>query len=1006
MKGKDSIRKEWHSWFGAAPAVAIMATAAALVAIAALVPARPAHAQSADVPVMNCAPATAESFLDANNVRAKILNNGGLIWNGGNPVYEVPKGAGIISLFTANIWMGGLVDGDLRTVAATYRSREMWPGPYDAIAEGEDCREFDRIYRVERRDFIALASGREPSIDVQEWPWQLGAPVVDGDGIPDNYDLSAGDRPLLLGDEMHWWIMNDIGNEHAETHTLPMGVEVQGMAFSSASTQSPHYDNTTFYVFRIKNKSEKAIEDAYFGLFVDTDLGNFTDDYVGSDSVLSLGYGYNADNNDVDGYGLNPPAIGVQITRGPVVDDAPLGLRSFVFYNGGGGVTGDPVQGSDFYNFMQGKWKDGQPITLGGGGRSFSTIPTPYMFSGDPVTRSFWSEMNVDGNGTRVAPADRRAVSSTGPFTLAPGEEAEVFLSLITAFGSDHLNSVTVLKEAAADFLGMRPDEVPFSPTSGVVPERAPRVLNVASGATGQPLDLLLRWDRVPVLDEEYEVVLESEGGSVRSWMQFGTELKPGLEPDTDYVFRLRVASDHAYGPWSEPVAFSTGSERFEATSVFTGFLAVANGAGPLSPPVGAAADFQGFPVPSRPGERQQVGMGQWMIHTYENGTARPSYEDFLNRSVFGRPNGTRFLIPNDFELRFTTEGGKAWNAFTDGSVVDVPFELWRTGVGTPDDPSDDVRLIPWILDWDGDGWGITCTDHTVSGAPNDPETDAIYWQLPSDVSPGDAGYRAWVREVEATGDGAGPAWKAEVMGRIVLVNRNGGDVTECAEPQAWDAAVPSQTGFNQDAPEEGTVFRMLTERPPAPIPSAPAGDAVVEAGPVAFYWSAFRAEGATLAVARDADFRQLLLVLDAAEPGRAQMSAVEPGTYWWRVTDGFGSVSEPVRFFVGTAVGTEGAGGSAVGGGANGDLPQEFALQAPWPNPSAGGVTVPFELPEPARVTLRVFDVLGREVATLIDRDLPAGRHEAAWDAGSGGAYIIRLEAGSFTRSRVVTVM
>jgi len=84
--------------------------------------------------------------------------------------------------------------------------------------------------------------------------------------------------------------------------------------------------------------------------------------------------------------------------------------------------------------------------------------------------------------------------------------------------------------------------------------------------------------------------------------------------------------------------------------------------------------------------------------------------------------------------------------------------------------------------------------------------------------------------------------------------------------------------------------------------------------------------------------------------------------------------------------------------------------------------VTVPFELQEAARVTLRVFDVLGREVATLIDRDLPAGRHEAVWDAGRaagatggasgrsghvpGGAYIIRLEAGIFTKSRVVTVL
>ncbi len=983
---------------------------AASVALFASIWLSSARAQTpADVPVMNCAPATAESFLGANNVRARILNSGGLFFRQRQEaVYEVPQGGGTHAMFAASIWLGGLVDGELRTAASTYGPHEFWPGPYHAVAAGEDCAAYDRIYKVTRRDLLALASGSEPSLDVQEWPWQIGAPVVDGDGNPDNYDLSAGDRPLLLGDEMHWWIMNDIGNEHTETDTPPMGVEVQGMAFSSASTENPHLGNTTHYLYRITNRSGRAIDSVYFGVFQDVDLGNLFDDYVGSDTLLALGYAYNADNDDEGerGYGLNPPAIGLQFTRGPEVGGEPLGLTSFAWRESRGFV---PPRGQDFYFNMSGRWRGGSPYTVGGNGRNFSDIPTRFMFPGDPVTASFWSEMNADGNGTRFTPSDRQSISGTGPFTLAPGEEAEVFLSLITAFGEDYLNSVTVLREAAAGFLGMRPDEVPFSPTSGVVPERAPSVLNVASGATGQPLDLVLRWDRVPVPGEWYEAVLEPGGGSSRRWEVFETELAPGLEPDTDYTFRVRVASDHAFGPWSEPLAFSTGSASFSDDMPFTDFVVVANSAGPLSPPVGAAADWQGFPGTGAPTDRQQVGPARWVVHTFESGFG--SYEQFLNRSVFGRANGTRFLIPYDFELRFTSEGGKAWNAFTDGSVVDVPFELWRIGVATPDDPSDDVRLVPWTIDWDGDGWGITCTDHSVSDAANDPETDAIYWQLPSDMSPGDAGYRAWVQEVEATGvgagpaDGAGSAWQAEVMGRTALVNLDGGDVVDCAAPQAWDAAVPSQTGFNQDMPEEGTVFRILTERPPAPIPSAPTGDSVVEAGPVLFYWSAFRAEGATLEVARDADFRQLLLVLDSAEPGRAQMSAVEPGTYWWRVTDAAGTASDPVRFFVGTAVGTEGAGGSAVGGGANGDLPQEFALLAPWPNPSAGSVTVPFELPEPARATLRVFDVLGREVATLIDRDLLAGRHEAVWDAGSGGAYIIRLEAGSFTKSRGVTV-
>ena len=206
--------------------------------------AHPASAQSADVPVMNCEPAQAESIIDANNVRAKILNSGALFSDWSEPVYEVSKGSGKHSMFTASIWLAGLVNGEVRASASRFGIREYWPGPYDEVAAGADCAAYDRIYKVERRDFNALESGVELSLDILKWPWQHAAPVVDGDSNPDNYDLAAGDRPLLLGDEMHYWIMNDIGNEHRSTKGLPMGLEVHAMAFSSASTLNPHYANT------------------------------------------------------------------------------------------------------------------------------------------------------------------------------------------------------------------------------------------------------------------------------------------------------------------------------------------------------------------------------------------------------------------------------------------------------------------------------------------------------------------------------------------------------------------------------------------------------------------------------------------------------------------------------------------------------------------------------------------------------------------------------------------
>ncbi len=988
------MKVRW-SRFRGATVVASVATAAA---IAAVVPVREARAQSADVPIMNCARATAQSFLDANNVRASLMNGRGLIGsNSVSPAYEVPKGSEINAVRSAGFWLGGVVDGAVRTAVGSGSKWEFWPGPYDAVASGQDCADLGRIYRVEQIDLNTLEAGGEPSRDVLNWPWHLGAPVVDGDGNLDNYDPAAGDRPLLLGDEMHWWVMNDIGNEHRDAP--PLGVEVEAMAFSTASNENIHFDNTTFYLFRIKNKSNRTIEDMHFGFFTDVDIGEPWDDYVGSDSVLSLGYTYNADGYDRDGYGISPPAVGVQFIQGPTVNGTSLGLRSFTWFFKGNGLMGKPKAGQDFYNLMTGRWKDGIPITEGGNGRDFSGRVTPFAYSGDPVTKSFWTQFNIDGSGTANNPGDRGTVSSTGPFTLRPEEETDIFVSMITALGWDHLNSVTVLKEAAAYFSGMRPGDVPASLTSGVVPERAPHVLNVDSGATGQPLDLVIQWDASGIEDEGYEVELESNKEQVRRWFVREQRFRPQLDAGATYQIRVRAVSDHAYGPWSEPVTFSTGVASFDVVNPFTEMSVVANASGPLTPPAGAASDWLDFPSPFLLDFRQQAGFfTRWFIHAFLPSNSDGFYVDFLEQVVPSKFNTVTHLIPYDYELRFTAQGSRAWDIGS-GSLISVPFELWRTGIGTPDDPSDDLRLIPFVFDRDGDEWGIRCRDHPAFVNRNDPETDSIFWQLPSDESAGDAGYRAWLNQVGASHNRYGSAWQAELMSDMVLVMWDGGHVDNCV--------------FEQNVPEEGTIFRIRTLHPPAPVPGAPAGNTVVEPGPVSFYWSWIRTDSLRVEIARDPKFSQLVQVIEHTESGDTQTELTETGAYWWRVLDSFGSVSEPARFFVGTD-------GEGDGEGDEPDdvQPNSFALGAPWPNPSAGGVTVPFELPEPARVTLRVYDVLGREVATLLDRDLPAGRHEAVWDAGSaagaagssghvpGGAYIVRLEAGSFTKSRVVTVL
>ena len=81
----------------------------------------------------------------------------------------------------------------------------------------------------------------------------------------------------------------------------------------------------------------------------------------------------------------------------------------------------------------------------------------------------------------------------------------------------------------------------------------------------------------------------------------------------------------------------------------------------------------------------------------------------------------------------------------------------------------------------------------------------------------------------------------------------------------------------------------------------------------------------------------------------------------------------------------------------------EALAVELPRPNPSRGPTAVPFSLGAPAEVTVRVFNVLGQQVATLADAaPLGAGDHEAVWDASgvASGVYVVRVEAGGAVRS------
>jgi streptogramin lyase len=88
--------------------------------------------------------------------------------------------------------------------------------------------------------------------------------------------------------------------------------------------------------------------------------------------------------------------------------------------------------------------------------------------------------------------------------------------------------------------------------------------------------------------------------------------------------------------------------------------------------------------------------------------------------------------------------------------------------------------------------------------------------------------------------------------------------------------------------------------------------------------------------------------------------------------------------------------------------LPEIFSLEQNYPNPFNPSTTISWQVPVGSHQTLKVYDLLGREVATLVDEYKPAGSYEIQFDSSnlSSGVYIYRLTAGNFSSTNKMTLL
>lgn len=391
---------------------------------------------------------TALYIQEYNDTKGMISNQGYLFHDKSSGIgyYQVPKTLSslneVLSIYITTILSMGKVDDVLKGVGPGYPNFEFGAGP---IANDYNLdtylNTYDRIWYVYRTEVLSHILnwdqlGYVVPLSISSWPGngnilngeaQILAPFedVNGNSI---YEPELGEYPLIRGDQATFCILNDENNSHLSSGLTPLKQEIHLMTYQYATSDC--LSQTTFLHFEIFNRSQEVYTDYTFGLLNDYDLGNFADDFVGSDSNLSLSYVYNGDSNDEDnggtnGYGENPPAFGFM--------ELNQNLSSNVPFDATNANTGS-------FNNMKGLKGDGTAVL------DASSAPTSFSFDNS-------ADVNNTEKGLGNIPSDKRMVLGTTSSILNSGESICRDFAMIYARADSYitgLESVDLLKVNAA----------------------------------------------------------------------------------------------------------------------------------------------------------------------------------------------------------------------------------------------------------------------------------------------------------------------------------------------------------------------------------------------------------------------------------------------------------------------------------------------------------------------------------------------------------------------------
>ena len=172
---------------------------------------------------------------------------------------------------------------------------------------------------------------------------------------------------------------------------------------------------------------------------------------------------------------------------------------------------------------------------------------------------------------------------------------------------------------------------------------------------------------------------------------------------------------------------------------------------------------------------------------------------------------------------------------------------------------------------------------------------------------------------------------------------------------------------------------------------------------PVRFGWNETNfTENYDLQVSTADDFESPVIDTSGVESLTLEINILEEATtYYWRVRGvnriGNGTWSEVMSFTTEALTSIE-----------DEFVPDEFALHQNYPNPFNPTTNIQYDVKQAGEVRIRIYDITGRHIQTLVNERKNAGRYRVTFDAGSlaSGIYLMRMESGSFLQIKKMTLI